>query len=102
MACVTYDIICPIGAVGGECTFTINCCDGTKTSVTIPEEDTQQVCLEVPANIVVTSISGSYTVHQALLVQLTVVMLTLLLYLHLLPLQYLHLGLAQFQLHPLL
>ena len=61
MACVTYDIICPIGAVGGECTFTVNCCDGTKTSVTIPEEDTQQVCLEVPANIVVTSISGSYS-----------------------------------------
>jgi len=65
MACVTYDIVCPIGAVGGECTFTINCCDGTKTSVTIPEEDTQQVCLEVPANIVVTSISGSYNTSGA-------------------------------------
>ena len=60
MACVTYDIICPIGAVGGECTFTVGCCDGTKQTVTIPEEDTQQVCLDVPAKIAVTSISGTY------------------------------------------
>ena len=60
MACVTYDIICPIGAVGGECTFTVGCCDGTKQTVTIPEEDTQQVCLDVPAQIAVTSISGTY------------------------------------------
>ena len=26
MACVRYNISCPQGAVGGECTFEIQCC----------------------------------------------------------------------------
>lgn len=60
--CVQYIIECPQGAIGGECTWSINCCDGTKSSVTIPEEDQQTVCLEFPANIVRTSLSGNHYV----------------------------------------
>ena len=28
MACNIYILSCPIGAVGDECTFEIDCCDG--------------------------------------------------------------------------
>jgi len=59
MDCLTYVLVCPVGADGGECSWNISCCDGIKRSVTIPEEDEQEVCLSYPYNIAKTSISGS-------------------------------------------
>jgi len=59
MAYLTYVLVCPVGADGGECSWNVSCADGVKRSVTIPEEDQQEVCLAAPYIIAKTSISGS-------------------------------------------
>lgn len=62
MACVTYELICPEGAVGGTCTFVMKCCDGTdRFTYTIDEGTTEEACLLLPAQIYVSSIQGSYS-----------------------------------------
>jgi|TARA_B100001250_G_C19806228_1_gene793400 hypothetical protein len=59
--CITYDLICPIGADGGKCTFVMLCCDGTERYIyTIDEETTEQVCLGSPYNIYTSSIDGTF------------------------------------------
>ena len=62
MACVTYELIYPEGAVGGTCTFVMKCCDGTdRFTYTIDEGTTEEACLLLPAQIYVSSIQGSYS-----------------------------------------
>ena len=59
MSCLTHVLVCPVGAVDGECSWNIECCDGIKRNISIPEEDQQEVCLSSPYRIIKTSISGS-------------------------------------------
>ena len=40
--CVTYELTCPIGATGGECRWSISCCDGSFQRVTLLEGQTAQ------------------------------------------------------------
>jgi len=47
MVCLTYTLECGIGAVGGECNWTIECCGGTKTSLTLLAGQTADVCLDI-------------------------------------------------------
>jgi len=49
MACVRYNISCPQGAVGGECTFEIQCCGdlvGRYTTYTVNQNTLGEVCVE--------------------------------------------------------
>ena len=67
MSCITYTLICPIGAVNEQCEWTITCCDGTKQRVILLEGTTTQPCINPSAQYSSTggiqqnSISGSYS-----------------------------------------
>ncbi len=37
MSGVIYSLSCPIGAIGGECFWTITCLDGTKQTIVLLE-----------------------------------------------------------------
>ena len=60
MSCKTINLVCPIGAVGDECTFRFTCCDGTKLEYLVDTNRTAQVCLELTSSVLVTSVSGSW------------------------------------------
>jgi len=44
--CVTYELTCPIGATGGECRWSISCCDGSFQRVILLEGETAQPCID--------------------------------------------------------
>ena len=59
MACNIYILSCPIGAVGDECTFEIDCCDGQLINYTMQPDSTIEACVLEEGVVTVTSISGS-------------------------------------------
>ena len=46
MACLNYELTCPIGAQGGECRWSIVCCNGTVQRVTLLEGETATPCID--------------------------------------------------------
>ena len=52
-SCSTYELICPFNAIGEECTYTVACCGGEKTSVILTPEDIQTVCVEHGGRVLV-------------------------------------------------
>lgn len=60
--CITYDLVCQEGVEGGVCTFVMLCCvdagGDTRTTYTIDEGTTEQVCLGFPYNIYTTNTGG--------------------------------------------
>ena len=59
MACNIYILSCPIGAVGDECTFEIDCCDGQLINYTMQPDSIVEACVLEEGVVTVTSISGS-------------------------------------------
>ncbi len=59
MACNIYILTCPIGAVGDECTFEIDCCDGQLINYTMQPDSIVEACVLEEGVVTVTSISGS-------------------------------------------
>ena len=59
MACEIYILSCPIGAVGDECTFEIDCCGGQTINHTLLPDSIVQACVNDEGTVTVTSISGS-------------------------------------------
>ncbi len=49
MSCVTYSLSCPIGAIGGECNWTVTCCDGTKQRIILLEGEISSPCIDITA-----------------------------------------------------
>ena len=77
MSCITYELICPIGAieqnrfeaVNGngtaalqECEWTITCCDGSKQRITLQAGEVSRPCLDTAATTFIqqNTISGQY------------------------------------------
>ena len=59
MTCNTYILTCPIGAVGDECTFEIDCCNGQLVNYTLQPDSTIEACVLEEGTVTVTSLSGS-------------------------------------------
>jgi hypothetical protein len=59
MACEIYILSCPIGAVGDECTFEIDCCGGQTINHTLLPDSIVEACVNDEGTVTVTSISGS-------------------------------------------
>ena len=45
MACNIYILSCPIGAVGDECTFEIDCCSGQQINYTLLPDSIIEACV---------------------------------------------------------
>jgi len=58
MSCRTVRFSCPIGAEA--CTWTVECCDGTKYLYALDENRTEDLCLSVGSTILLTSQYGSW------------------------------------------
>jgi hypothetical protein len=59
MACNIYILSCPIGAVGDECTFEIDCCGGQTINYTMQPDNIIEACVNPQGTVTVTSLSGS-------------------------------------------
>jgi hypothetical protein len=59
MACEIYILSCPIGAIGDECTFEIDCCGGQTVSYTMQPDSIVDACVDDQGTVTVTSLSGS-------------------------------------------
>ena len=49
MSGVIYSLSCPIGAIGGECFWTITCLDGTKQTIVLLEGEISAPCIDITA-----------------------------------------------------
>ena len=58
MSCRTVRFSCPIGA--DTCTWTVECCDGTKYRYELGENRTEDLCLSLGSTILLTSQYGSW------------------------------------------
>ena len=58
MACRNIRFSCPIGA--DTCTWTVECCDGTKYNYELDENNTEDLCLTQGSTILLTSQYGSW------------------------------------------
>jgi hypothetical protein len=58
MSCRTVRFSCPIGAEA--CTWTVECCDGTKYLYALDENRTEDLCLTLDSTILLTSQYGSW------------------------------------------
>lgn len=59
MACELYILSCPIGAIGDECTFEIDCCGGQTINYTMQPDNMIEACVDTAGTVTVTSLSGS-------------------------------------------
>jgi hypothetical protein len=65
--CISYDLICPIGATGGECRWSISCCDGSFQRVILQEGEISTPCIDKDSTfyngepVAQNSISGTFT-----------------------------------------
>jgi len=59
MACNIYILSCPIGAIGDECTFEIDCCNGQLVNYTLQPDSIVEACVDDQGTVTVTSLSGS-------------------------------------------
>lgn len=59
MACEIYILSCPIGAVGDECTFEIDCCGGQTINYIMQPDNIIEACVDDQGTVTVTSLSGS-------------------------------------------
>ena len=59
MACELYILSCPIGAIGDECTFEIDCCGGQTINYTMQPDNMIEACVNPQGTVTVTSLSGS-------------------------------------------
>ena len=59
MACNIYILSCPIGAIGDECTFEIDCCNGQLVNYTMVPDSIVDACVDDQGTVTVTSLSGS-------------------------------------------
>jgi hypothetical protein len=59
MACEIYILSCPIGAVGDECTFEIDCCGGQTINYILQPDSITEACVDDQGTVTVTSLSGS-------------------------------------------
>ncbi len=62
MACEIYILSCPIGAIGDECTFEIDCCGGQTVNYTMQPDSIIEACVDDQGTVTVTSLSGSASV----------------------------------------
>jgi hypothetical protein len=58
MSCRTVRFSCPIGAEA--CTWTVQCCDGTKYLYALDENRTEDLCLSLGSTILLNSQYGSW------------------------------------------